>query len=115
MLIPETLPCIRAAVSGLALIDLALLQANPGMKPLYESGVRYVREGPGHEKWQPITQLYARKMGDCEDLAAARCAELRLKGEDATIHVALIRPGLIHIRVRRGDGSIEDPSKRLGM
>lgn len=90
------------------------------LPPLYQSGVRYERELEDYgssrpiEDWQAVDVLYQTKRGDCEDLAAARCAELRLQGVDAAIH--LTRRGRIwHVTVRVGPGQFEDPSKRLGM
>lgn len=115
MQLPEDPRVVRAAVLGLALVNLALLQTHPRLPSLYASGVRYRREPRGKEDWQPITLLYKRGYGDCEDLAAARVAELVHCGEPATIHVKIAGPGLMHIQVKRADGSIEDPSKRLGM
>lgn len=89
---------------------------------LYASGVRYVREdysGTFPEDWQDVLELYRTRRGDCEDLACARAAELREAGEPArAVFVARRRPEggrLIHILVRRADGTIEDPSKILGM
>lgn len=91
------------------------------LPPLYESGIRYRREfclAPGVpetcERWLSARQLYTEKFGDCDDIATYRAAELQLQGETA---VAFPRrsPAGWHILVRRGDGSVEDPSKVLGM
>lgn len=87
--------------------------------PLYKSGVRYRREPkePGKpEQWQTITELYARRFGDCEDLASARVAELRMQGIRA-VPWLLRRPGspTWHVVVRYPSGKIEDPSRLLGM
>lgn len=112
--ISETLAQVQAAVSGLVLVNLAQLETVK-LPPLYESGVRYKMEKPGHEQWQTIVELFGNKSGDCEDLCAARCAQLRHAGENASINVKLVRNGLMHIRVRRGNGDLEDPSKLLGM
>lgn len=83
---------------------------------LYESGVRYSRDD-ATEEWLPIPILYQRGVGDCEDLAAARAALLRFTGEDpdARAFAYRSRPNTWHAVVMRGDGSIEDPSARLGM
>jgi hypothetical protein len=86
---------------------------------LYESGVRYHREKqvPGRkpvERWLAVDALYQAGTGDCEDLAAARVGWLRNKGEPAKIR--LTRKGkLWHVTVRRANGEVEDPSRRLGM
>lgn len=59
-------------------------------------------------------------VSNCDDLAPWRCAELREAGEPAKIRVQWKRDArtgqkLFHILVRRADGSIEDPSLKLGM
>ena len=90
---------------------------------LYSSGVRYREEpwnarGARIEEFADIPTVYARKWGDCDDLAPIRVAELRAMGEPAKIRISwktLPSGRLFHVTVRRGDGSIEDPSKILGM
>lgn len=87
---------------------------------LYSSGVRYRPEPwKGQEEFADIPTVFARKWGDCDDLAPWRCAELRvLYGERANLRVSWAKQGavrLFHITVRRADGSIEDPSRVLGM
>jgi hypothetical protein len=84
------------------------------LPPIYASGVRYDRRDP-NERWQLPTETMARRRGDCEDLACWRAAELRLKGEPARVVVRRTGPRVLHAVVQRGDGSVEDPSKRLGM
>ena len=58
-------------------------------------------------------------VSNCEDLACWRIAELRVRhNENARPHITAKKIGnftLFHIMVRRGDGSIEDPSRILGM
>ena len=83
---------------------------------LYESGVYYDPER-GTEDWLTIPDLYATGYGDCEDLAAARAAELRVSGEDRGARAVAYRSGptVWHAVVMRGDGSVEDPSLLLGM
>lgn len=84
---------------------------------LYRSGVRYRREQKGKEDWQLPSDTLKSGYGDCEDLAAGwRVPELWLAGEpNARIYLKIVSPMLRHIQVRRADGSIEDPSKLLGM
>lgn len=104
-------------------IDLWCLvrSRRPGGKrypPLYDA-ICYVREKPRVEIWQAIPALYARRIGDCEDLACARAAE-RLMVGDACRPTLLGKPKksggiLYHIVVKNPDGSIEDPSATLGM
>lgn len=89
--------------------------------PLYKSGVRYAREPLGSEVWQTMLETYQLGIGDCEDLVAARCAELRtgvllaMPPEDATPYVKDVRPGLRHCLVKRANGQLECPSRVLGM
>ncbi|MDH5644476.1 MAG: hypothetical protein OEZ01_00625 [Candidatus Heimdallarchaeota archaeon] len=89
------------------------------LPPLYQAGVRYRRETEDYmaakpvEDWQAVDVLYKNGFGDCEDLAAARCAELRNADVPATIR--LTRRGRIwHVTVRTPAG-VEDPSRKLGM
>jgi hypothetical protein len=86
---------------------------------LYESGVRYQREkrlpdGTSREQWLTNVIVFNRKAGDCEDLATYRVADLRLQGIDATA-IPKRSPVGWHIVVRYPDGTIEDPSRKLGM
>ncbi len=102
------------------LVDLnRYLYRTRRLPPLYASGVRYVREEEDYtarrpvEDWKAVDVLYQTQTGDCEDLAAARCAELRNQGLPANIR--LTRRGRIwHVTVRVGT-KVEDPSRRLGM
>jgi hypothetical protein len=105
-------------LSRLVDIDMRLYRTR-AFPPLYESGVRYIPEVTGVvttqpvEDWQAIDVLYATKRGDCEDLACARVAELRVQGYDA--HPRITKQGRVwHVTVRCGD-QVEDPSKLLGM
>jgi hypothetical protein len=86
---------------------------------LYESGVRYEEEPPGRDEWQDIPETLLRREGDCEDLACWRLAELRARsGEHALPFVKRAVHGprtIYHVAVRRADGSLEDPSRILGM
>ena len=105
------------------------------LPPLYESGVRYREEAPGQEDWPDIPTILANGWGDCEDLVGYRAAELRDAGIDADPvlkwqfiprelmiakgypkkHVPKRGVWLVHCLVRYPDGTIEDPSKLLGM
>ena len=85
---------------------------------LYSSGVRYMAEPRGQEKWLTIPFVLKQRFGDCEDLSAWRAAELRVRGENAKCvwtYRKTPRGNLYHIRVQRGNGMIEDPSLLLGM
>lgn len=102
--------------------------------PLYQfaaqTGLQWEPE-KGTEDWLSIPSIYAAKaVGkpvDCEDLAMARVAELRLGlgGHPlGPVHaIADIRGRVMpdthqvrmHAFVRYPDGTVEDPSKKLGM
>lgn len=93
-------------------------QARAGrpVPPLYRSGVRYRQEQ--REAFLCIPGVLMRGWGDCDDLACWRVAELQERGTDARVYVRKSRsgiPGRWHAVVRLPDGTIEDPSARLGM
>jgi hypothetical protein len=101
--------------------------------PLYTTGVRYIEED-GREEWLDLYGVLKQGGADCEDLAAWRVGELRAAGVKAdpvlkwrwvTREQALAAGlpikrdadglWLVHCLVRFPDGTIEDPSKILGM
>ena len=91
--------------------------------PLYKSGVFYEEEPPGEEEWLDTPTLRKTGKGDCEDIACDRVAELRyhcgipavpcIKFKDFNVNGKVIT--LVHVMVLRPDGTLEDPSKVLGM
>jgi hypothetical protein len=108
-------PAVLAALlEGLTRANVELLRRAP-LPPLYRSGVRYQREPRGRERWQLAPQTYALGIGDCEDLATWRAAELRLAGYAARPVVYRTGPRTLHVVVLRDDGQPEDPSRVLGM
>lgn len=117
---PASHAALKAMLWALTMIDVAELKAHPEIPPLYESGVRYEEEPPGQEDWQDILTCLKLKIGDCEDLACWRAAELRARygvAAEPTFNYKVRRGGgyLYHIQVRHPDGRIEDPSRVLGM
>lgn len=120
MEVPATKECLDAALEGLVLLNVAVMNRS-ALPPLYDSGVRYQDEAPGHEDWRHAEIVYRDGYGDCEDLATYRAAELRVHlGEPAEAFA--VRTGHTHTGanrwhalVRRADGTIEDPSRALGM
>lgn len=90
-----------------------------GAPALYRSGVRYQREPLGAENWRYIPAILRDGIGDCEDLAAWRVAELRERGENAKFLITKRRKPsgflVYHIKVLRANGKEEDPSRLLGM
>lgn len=105
---------LEALLEGLVRLNLSQLRRGL-CPPLYQAGVRYQREPRGSEKWQTAVGCFRSKRADCEDLAAYLAASYRLVGVDAVARVRQIRPGLKHVVVELPNGTIEDPSKRLGM
>jgi len=98
------------------LVRLNLSQRRRGLAPpIYSSGVRYRREERGREDWQSARSAHRSGFADCEDLASWAAASHRLVGVNARAVVRQVRPGLKHVIVELPDGTIEDPSKRLGM
>ncbi|HET8938988.1 MAG TPA: hypothetical protein VFN67_36340 [Polyangiales bacterium] len=90
---------------------------------LYDSGTVYEREilcthnGVTGicEEWWTTAQLLQRKSGDCEDLSCTLAAQYIVAGEKGARARAKRSSIGWHIQVRRADGTIEDPSKVLGM
>lgn len=104
-------------------IEVALIRASREVKarkvpPLYSAGMRYKPQNPAACALRPPSQVLARGGGDCKHLVLWRLAELRVAGEHATPRIIWLNDakGLkAHAQVRRGDGTIEDPSVILGM
>ena len=115
---------IDFALSLATVIALRQLRRYPNIPKLYTSGVRYARDvcrapnvpGACERFLSPLDVLREGKLGDCDDLAPWRAAERILAGDTKARAISIRAPGVgYHAIVRRGDGSIEDPSKRLGM
>lgn len=109
---------INPVLEGLVAVNRQYLREF-NVPKLYDSGVRYEEEPQGTtEEFAAIPVVLARGWGDCDDLAPWRVAELREQGENAKIRIQWKQRStqrLFHIVVRRGDGTIEDPSALLGM
>lgn len=110
---------LRLLLEVLIAADVAYLRAHPTAPWLYESGVVYVEDAEGRERWKDIPETLSGEVGDCKDLAAWRIAELRVRArEDAVPRVRFERMGhrvKFHVWVRRQDGRDEDPARVLGM
>lgn len=100
------------ALEGLVRLDQAEL-SGASYPPLYDAGVKYKREPK--EVWRPASIVLKDGWGDCEDLVAWRVAECRLQGDAATARVYQAGPKTWHTVVEHADGTIEDPSRILGM
>lgn len=126
---------LRELLESLVKINVGWLACHPEQfrGPLYSlPGLRWANEN-NTERWLSIPCIYdslpsgkAPQPVDCEDLACARAAELRagLGGHPlgrvnakADIRGRVVQGGriIMHAFVRYPDGSVEDPSKKLGM
>ena len=117
---PASHKALSTLLYALMYVDMLELEANPDLPLLFKSGVKYQEEPPGQEDWQDVLTTLSLKIGDCEDLACWRAAELRVRyGIQAEpVFIFKLRPNggyLYHILVRLPDGRIEDPSRTLGM
>lgn len=111
---------LEILLEALTKIDQLWLQRYPNLPSIYQSNVRYMEEPPGQEDWQDIPTFLRMGIGDCEDAACWRAAELNVKhGIPARpVFLEQKRPDggmLYHIVVKWPNGQIEDPSKILGM
>lgn len=110
---------VRAMLEALAYVNGLHLAAFPDTPELYGSGVRYGESHPEIGFWfADIAAVQSSGLGICSALAAWRVAELRAKGEQATFRIEWKPAGagaVFHVRVRRRNGQIEDPSEMLGM
>ena len=110
---------LEQLLEALIAANIEYLRACPSTPSLYESGVVYEEEPGERDNWQDIPETLGLGKGDCEDLGCWRIAELRVRtGEHATPSVKIRVAGnrtICHIAVRGADGSVEDPSRLLGM
>jgi hypothetical protein len=125
---------LRAFIEALIVTNWQYLQIHPDTPSLYEIAPRYALKARARERdtWQDLPETYAKGFGDCKDLSAIRCAELRRDGcKEAHPFIRIARyidpekkrPPLIvhHVQVVTGYGQltdfpeIEDPSAILGM
>jgi hypothetical protein len=120
---------LEALLECLVQINVSLMRSQK-FPDLYNTHVRYRQEPLGSENWRDAAIVLQSGFGDCEDLAAFRVAELRVKyGIQARCvfrwktfvldtKAGKRRVKLYHILVgimKDGVLLIEDPSKRLGM
>jgi hypothetical protein len=104
-----------AALEGLVRVNGLVLDKDPSIPPVYESGARW--RNIRHGNWRRADQICREGWGDCEGLSSWRTAELRRNGEDPEARVGVYHTGprKYHAVVIRGDDTIEDPSLALGM
>ena len=113
---PEAL---NSALEATTLTNEALLRTGkyPSAREAIDRGVRWRPEPPGDEHFDILPTVLGRGWGDCDDLAPYHAASLRVTGEDEDAHAFVKRTGpkRWHALVRRGDGTIDDPSLWAGM
>ena len=104
-------------------LDCIYLSAVPDCPSLYESGVRFRPEDRDcddgtckEERFCTIPVVLRARVGDCDDLAPWRAAELTVReGVPSRPLIVQIGPRSWHVVVQRSDGQVEDPSAVLGM
>jgi hypothetical protein len=118
---------LQVMLDSLYKVDCLYLQANPNTPRIYSPNlvtrkprIHYEREDEGRELWQDIPTTLALGEGDCEDLACWRAAELTMLDKIPCTPTFTVKPRasggmLYHILVKHPDGTLEDPSRKLGM
>jgi hypothetical protein len=113
---------VRLYLRALVVSNAYWLKKNPNAPLLYKSGVRYAPEPNAgkYEEFASAETCLKRGWGDCDDLAAWRAAEIRVReGRPANILVYWRKRDnrtVWHVQVKRTDtGEVEDPSRLLGM
>lgn len=88
--------------------------------PLYDSGLRYRRDpwGPSIQQIPNALTVLHRRFIDCKGAVPYRLAELREQypSQHFAVHAyPRLHAGelMIHLQIRKPDGSIEDPSRYL--
>lgn len=125
LVVPNERPALNRALEVGTRINESLMRdwssAGYHVPSVYElaavAGLRYKPEPPGQEWWQTFLDNLERDDGDCEDLAMHQAAWYRHTGEDPQAKATSKRTGrrMYHAIVKRGDGTIEDPSMPLGL
>lgn len=114
---------VKRLTDEIARLNEVALRSDPRIPRLYESGVFYkMKISEGHT-FADLYEVIRKGYGHCQHLTGWRVAELRCSGEDPMASAAVkwqqsTNPAarmIFHVLVRRGDGSEEDPSQRLGM
>ena len=112
-------PVLNAALESVTRLNEEMLAQGevPTFTDGLKEGIKWKPEPPGDEHFDHAATVLRRKWGDCDDLAPWQAASLRHTGEDPEARAIVRRSGpkRWHAIVRRGDGSIDDPSKAAGM
>lgn len=112
-------PVLNAALESVTRLNEEMLASGevPTFTDGLKEGIKWKPEPPGDEHFDHAKTVLRRKWGDCDDLAPWQAASLRHTGEDPDARAIVRRSGpkRWHAIVRRGDGSVDDPSKAAGM
>jgi hypothetical protein len=110
---------LNAALEATTRLNESMLANNeiPPFETQLKRGLKWRPEPPGDEHFDHGLMTHQRGWGDCDDLAPLHAASLRNSGEDPNAEAIVTKTGpkMWHAIVRRGDGTIDDPSKRAGM
>lgn len=113
---PVTETQLRVLTRALVALNVDWLRQHPQTPTLRESGVRYRTQDHGFEFFKMIPDIIAAGSGDCDQLTAWRCAELRVRhGIRALPEIVRISSRLFHCYVKHPNGKAEDISAHLGM
>lgn len=104
---------VAGFVEALARANLEWLAKHPETPALYQARIKYV-EDTGSDDWCDIPEVLKRGIGDCDDFAAWRLAELWRMGErEAKAAVDVTKQGdriTYHAFILRANGTPEDPA-----
>lgn len=100
-------------------VNEAMIKAGdaPNFGQLINSGAKWHPEPPGVESFDNGKKVALRGHGDCDDWGPIRAASLRVSGEDPKARSVSYKsgPNRWHAIVKRGNGTLEDPSQTAGM
>lgn len=86
------------------------------LPPLYRSGIIFAADPKAgvEESWRPPYKTFEAGRGDCDQLVLYRGAELWASGETGVASQCMAQRSPVgtkmHVRVRRANGLVEDPS-----
>jgi hypothetical protein len=113
-------PVLDAALESVTRLNENMIQNGEVpcfRRALRSHGIQWRPEPPGQEHFDHAGVVMGRRHGDCDDLAPWHAASLRSTGEDPNAEAVVVKSGpkLWHAVVKRGDGSMDDPSQEAGM
>ena len=113
---PVSVRQLNVLTRALCALNVDWLRRHPNAPTLKASGVRYRTQDIGFEFFKMVPEIIAAGSGDCDQLAAWRAAEIRVRyGVRAMPEVVQISPRMFHAFVRFPNGRAEDISAHLGM